>query len=133
MLVKQVSVFLENQAGRLAEVASVLADNQINIGALSMADTTDFGILRFIVDAPDDTIKVLKENGFTASTTNVIAVTVSDRPGGLAQVLKVLDEAKIGVEYAYAFVEKGQGEAKIILRVEDNEKAMAVLREHNLA
>ncbi|PID72966.1 MAG: hypothetical protein CR992_00600 [Desulfobacterales bacterium] len=88
MLVEQIAVFLENKSGRLAEITRILADNSINIRALSVADTADFGILRLIVDRVEDAEKALKENGFTVGKTHVVAVEVQDRSGGLSEVLK---------------------------------------------
>ena len=98
MILKQVSVFLENKSGRLAEVAKVLGENDVDISALSIADTTDFGILRLIVNKPDKAVRVLKDNGFTVGTTDVIAITVEDHPGGLAQVLDLLDKVQVDIE-----------------------------------
>lgn len=132
MLVKQISVFLENKSGRLAEVTKVLGDNNIDISALSIADTTDFGILRLIVNNPDDAEKVLKENGFTVSCTNVIAIAVIDEPGGLAEVLEILEKNGTGIEYMYAFVGKTTNEALVILRVEEPDKAVAILEANNV-
>lgn len=123
MLVKQISVFLENKSGRLAEVTKVLAYNNINISALSIADTTDFGILRIIVNNPDKAEKVLKDNDFAVSSTEVIAIAVPDQPGGLEKALRVLNEESIGIEYMYAFVGKTEDEALVILRVEALEEA----------
>jgi hypothetical protein len=127
MLVKQISVFLENKSGRLAEVTKILGENDINISALSIADTTDFGILRLIVNKPAEAELLLRNNGFTVSSTNVIAVAVSDKPGGLAKVLAVLAKNAIEIEYMYAFVGKAADEALVIFRVENPEKAIAVL------
>ncbi len=127
MLVKQISIFLENKSGRLAVVTKTLGDNSINISALSIADTTDFGILRLIVNKPEKAEEVLKEAGFTVSCTNVIAIAVSDKPGGLAAALQILDRESIGIEYMYAFVGKTSDEALVILRVEEPEKAVAKL------
>lgn len=132
MLVKQISVFLENKAGRLAAVTKVLGDNNIDISALSIADTTDFGILRLIVNKPEEAEKVLKENGFMTSCTNVIAISVADKPGGLAGALKILDNEYTSIEYMYAFVGKLSGEAMVILKVENPEKAIAALRANNV-
>ncbi len=127
MLVKQISVFLENKSGRLAEVTKVLGKSNIDISALSIADTTDFGILRLIVNKPEEAEKVLKQNGFTVSCTTVIAIAVEDRPGGLADALKVLDSISVGIEYMYAFVGKTKEKALVILRVENPEKAITSL------
>jgi len=127
MLVKQISVFLENKSGRLAEVTRVLGSNNIDISALSIADTTDFGILRLIVNKPEEAEAILKDNGFTVSCTSVIAIAVPDEPGGLAAALDVLDEEGIGIEYMYAFVGKSDEEAMVILRVEEPERAVRSL------
>jgi hypothetical protein len=133
MILKQVSVFLENKSGRLAEVAKVLGENDIDISALSIADTTDFGILRLIVNKPDKAVRVLKDNGFTVGTTDVIAITVEDHPGGLAQVLDLLDKVKVDIEYMYAFIgNKASGRAMVILRVEDPDSAIATLKENHV-
>lgn len=128
MLVKQISVFLENKSGRLAEVTKTLGENDIDISALSIADTTDFGILRLIVNKPEQAERILKENEFTVSCTNVIAIGVEDKPGGLAKALEVLESEGIGIEYMYAFVSKTEFEALVILRVEDPEKAIKTLK-----
>ena len=131
MVLKQVSVFLENKSGRLAEVAKVLGDNDVDISALSIADTTDFGILRLIVNKPDKAVRVLKESGFTVGTTDVIAITVEDQPGGLASALDTLDRAKVDIEYMYAFIgNKASGRAMVILRVEDPDTAIKTLKEN---
>ncbi|ABP67635.1 amino acid-binding ACT domain protein [Caldicellulosiruptor saccharolyticus DSM 8903] len=132
MYVKQISVFLENKSGRLAEVTSILGKNNIDISALSIADTTDFGILRLIVNKPDLALQVLKENGFTVSATDVIAIAVEDKPGGLAKVLDILYKNDIGIEYMYAFVGKITDEALVILKVENSEEAINVLKENNV-
>ena len=133
MKVKQISVFIENRSGRLRDVAGVLGKNAINIRALSLADTSDYGILRLIVDKPAEALGVLKNAGFTLSETDVIAVEVSDKPGGLAEVLDVLGDTGINVEYMYAFVEKSSNNAVMIFRIEDVESAIQTLRKHNIA
>jgi hypothetical protein len=130
--VKQISVFIENRSGRLREVASTLGKNKINIRALSLADTSDYGILRLIVDKPQQALSALKKANFTLSETDVIAVEVSDKPGGLAEVLDVLGEAGINVEYMYAFVEKSSNNAVMIFRIEDIDGAINVLTEKNI-
>lgn len=132
MLVKQISIFLENKSGRLAEVTRVLGDNDIDISALSIADTTDFGILRLIVNQPERAEEILKENGFTVSCTDVIAIAVADKPGGLASALDILGNESIGIEYMYAFVGKQADEALVILRVEDPQRAIEVLGRNNI-
>ena len=131
MKVEQISVFIENKSGRLAEIARLLGEAGINIRALSLADTNDFGILRLIVNDREKAKAVLKENGFTVSKTEVVAVEVPDRPGGLSQILQVLDSASINVEYMYAFVERCGENAVIIFRFDEIEKAIAVLTGKN--
>ncbi|MDA8442080.1 MAG: ACT domain-containing protein [Peptococcaceae bacterium] len=128
MYVKQISVFLENKSGRLAEVSTTLAQAKINIRALSIADTTDFGILRLIVNQPDLACTVLQANGFTVSTTDVIAVAVPDQPGGLSKVLEALAGSTVNLEYMYAFLAKQQGNALVVFRVDDVEQAIEVMR-----
>lgn len=132
MKVKQISVFLENKSGRLAEVTRVLGDNSINIRALSIADTTDFGILRLIVNKPEEANEVLKQEGFMVSETEVIAVEVPDYPGGLAGVLLDLGEAGINIEYLYAFIGRSAGNALVVFRVEDCESAIRALNSKNI-
>jgi hypothetical protein len=130
--VKQISVFIENRSGRLREVANVLGQNSINIRALSLADTSDYGILRLIVDKPQKALDVLKQANFTLSETDVIAVEVSDKPGGLSEVLDVLGDAGINVEYMYAFVEKSSDNAVMIFRIENIENAIRALQKRNI-
>ncbi len=132
MLVKQISVFLENKSGRLAEVTKILGANKVDISALSIADTTDFGILRLIVNKPEEAENILKNNGLTVSCTNVIAIAIADEPGGLATALEVLDKEAIDIEYMYAFVGKTSDEALVILRVENSEKAIEVLEKYDI-
>lgn len=129
MKVEQISVFLENKAGRLAEVTKVLGEAGVNIRALSLADTTDFGILRLIVDQYDKAREVLKQHGFTVGKTEVVAVEVPDRPGGLASVLKILSDSNINVEYMYAFVQHSGKNAVIIFRFDDLERAIELLQQ----
>lgn len=128
MLMKQISVFVENKQGRLADITKILADNQIDIRALSIADTTDYGILRLIVNYPEKAIEILKDAGMTVSITNVLAVGIPDQPGGFANAISVLSEAGMGVEYAYAFITPADGQAYVILRVDDNERASSILQ-----
>lgn len=132
MLIKQISIFLENKSGRLAEVTRVLGSNKIDISALSIADTTDFGILRLIVNRPEEAVEILKENGFTVSSTSVIAISVADKPGGLASALDILDREGIGIEYLYAFVGKAENEALVILKVADTDKAIKALKDNGV-
>ena len=126
MSVKQISVFIENKHGKLAEVARYLADHDINLKALSIADTQDFGILRIIVDDPDKAKEVLLEGGYITKRNNVLAAALSDEPGSLANILDILAEAGISIEYTYAFLSQKQG-AYMIFRVDDNQRAAAAL------
>ena len=129
MVVKQISVFLENRVGRLQEVSEVLARTEVNIRALSLADTSDFGILRLIVNKPETALDVLQKEGFTVRENEVIAVEVEDKPGGLARILNVFSSAGISLEYMYAFVERKTDNAVMIFRVESNEKATKNLQD----
>lgn len=128
MEVKQISVFLENKKGRLWEAMNALAKAGINIRALSIADTSDFGILRLIVPEPQKAKKTLEQSGFAVRENDVIAVGVADKPGGLAAVLKVLTDAGINVEYLYAFVEKSGEKAVVVLRTNNINKGKNVLK-----
>lgn len=130
MKVEQISIFIENKSGRLAEITRILGEAGVNIRALSLADTTDFGILRLIVNDCAQANTVLKENGFTVSKTEVVAVEVPDRPGGLSAILQALDREVINVEYMYAFVERCGGNAVIIFRFDETDKAIDALKVH---
>ncbi len=129
-IVQQVSVFLENKSGRLAEVCATLGDHDINIRALCIADTSDFGILRLIVNDPARATDVLQEAGFSVGSTSVIALQIPDRPGGLGGVLKLLEGAGINVEYMYAFFVRREGDAVVLFRVGDDmlDQTIAVLQ-----
>ncbi len=131
-MVKQISIFLENKCGRMIGVSEALGEAGINIRALSIADTSDFGILRLIVDEPDKACTVLREKGFMATVTEVIAVEVPDVPGGLAGVLAPLEAAGINIEYLYAFVQKRTDDALILMRVENIPAALQVLKEKGI-
>lgn len=124
---EQISIFIENKSGRLAEVARLLGEAGVNVRALSLADTSDFGILRLIVNDREKAKQILKENGFTVSKTEVVAIEVPDRPGGLCEILQVLDKESINVEYMYAFVERCGENAVIIFRFDETEKAIQIL------
>ena len=132
MKVEQISVFLENKAGRLAEVTRILGESGVNIRALSLADTTDFGILRLIVDQYDLAREVLKSKGFTVGKTEVVAIEVPDRPGGLASVLAILAQAGINVEYMYAFVQHSGKNAVIIFRFDNLDEAISFLQKEGI-
>ncbi len=131
-MIKQISVFLENKSGRLVRVAQVLGEAGINIRGISIADTSDFGILRMIVDQPEKAVSVFKEKGIMATVTDVIAMEVPDTPGGLARVLEYLQEAEINIEYLYSFIEKPTSNAIIMMRVEKIDAALAVLKKYNI-
>jgi hypothetical protein len=132
MKVEQLSVFLENKAGRLAEVTKVLGEGGINIRALSLADTTDFGILRLIVDKYDQAREILKKHGFTVGKTEVVAIEVPDHPGGLAWVLQILSDSDVNVEYMYAFVQHSGKNAVIIFRFDNLERAIELLKKQGV-
>lgn len=132
MRVEQISVFLENKAGRLAEVTRILSEAGVNIRALSLADTSDFGILRLIVDDNEKAKEALKANGFTVGKTDVVAVEVEDRPGGLHKILDILRKAGINVEYMYAFVQQSGNNAVIIFRFDNLDEAVRVLMENGV-
>ncbi len=134
-LIKQISIFVENKPGRLKAMTNILKENNIDILALSIADTKDFGILRLIVNDPDKTCEVLKSAECTVTITEVLAVGLEDKPGGLAVVMDTLfenSENSISVEYMYAFFSKLEGQASVILRVNDNQKAVDVLSNANI-
>lgn len=133
MQVEQIAVFLENKSGRLAEITSILAANDINIRALSVADTADFGILRLIVNHVGKAQEVLKNGGFTVSKTDVVAVAVPDRVGGLAEVLRTVTEGGYNVEYMYAYAHRADGSAVMIFRFDDMPGAVAMLKEKDFA
>lgn len=127
MLIDQISIFVANQPGRLTEITSMLANAGIDIRALSLADTTDFGILRLIVNDPVAAEKTLKQHGLTVRKTKVIAAKLDDEPGALHRVLKILKDRGISVEYAYAFITRKNDDACVILRVEENDEAVQAL------
>ncbi len=129
MIIKQLSVFLENKTGRLYAATEQLADNGIDISALSLADTTEFGVLRLIVDNPEKAKNVLDDAGIIVKITHVVAIAMNDIPGGAVAILKELAQAKIGIEYMYACVGKVSGKALMIIRTDNNEKAESVLTE----
>jgi hypothetical protein len=130
MKVRQLSVFLENQSGRLAEITGALGDAGVNIRAFSLADTSDFGILRVVVNDIGGARLALQAKGFTVRETEVIAIEIEDRPGGLAAILKVLGDHGVNVEYMYASLEKSSDNAVVILRPEDVDQAITTLLNH---
>ncbi len=130
MIIKQISVFVENKKGRLAAITDILAENDVDISALSLADTSDFGILRLIVDKPDVAQEALTKAGVTVKITDVIAVVMDDVPGGVAQALKVVSDNDISIEYMYACVGKTTGKALMVIRTEDTNRAEKILCEN---
>lgn len=132
MKVEQISVFLENRAGRLAEVTKTLAENNVNIRALSLADTSDFGILRLIVTDNEKAKDALKAKGFTVGRTNVVAAEVSDHPGGLHTILEMLNAGGVNVEYMYAFVTQSGRNAILIFRFDRTDQAIEVLQKNSV-
>ena len=132
MTVQQISVFLENKPGGLAAFARVLSGNNINMRAMCIAETPDFGILRIIVDDVYNTMCTMKEAGYICSVTKVLAVEIPDKPGSPLRTLTVLGESNINLEYSYAFTTRKKDVAYMILRVNDNERATEVLTEHGI-
>lgn len=132
MTISQLSVFVENKQGSMSGIAEALAEAGIDIRALTIADTTDFGILRLIVRDPENAKKMLQEKNFVVTVNQVIGVEVPDRVGGLAQVLRILDDALINIEYMYDFLAIKEEKAYIIIRVENNAKTVELLRSHGI-
>ena len=128
MKVEQVSVFLENKAGRLSEVTGILTESDVSIRALSLADTSDFGVLRLIVDKHQEAVEALKDNGFTVAATEVVAVKVEDKPGGLHRLLELVRTAGINVEYMYASVTQSGRDAMMIFRFDNQDLAIEKLQ-----
>ncbi len=130
---EQVSIFIENTKGRLAEVCDLLGKNNINIKALTIAESPEFGILRVVLDNTDKAKNVLKDNGFTVTIATVVAVEVSDTPGGLAKALKVLANNNINLEYMYGFIEKASEQALMVFKFDNHEKAIEILQKNNIS
>lgn len=130
MRIRQISIFLENKPGQLSAICRALADAGINIATLSLADTNDFGIVRMIVDNHDKAQEILAARGHVVNVREVIGVCVPDRPGGMAEVMTVLDKADVNIEYSYAFSFHRGEKAVLVFRFSDNVKAETALREH---
>ena len=128
MLVKQLSVFVENKPGRLSAIINLLADHHVNLSALSLADTSNFGVLRLIADKPEAAIAALREEGIVAKSTDVLTVAIDDTPGSLTQVLDLLAGEGISIEYMYAFSAKQENKALMVFKVDELDKAEALLR-----
>ena len=133
MIIKQISTFMENSSGRLADVTALLARAGINLRAISIADTTDFGILRMVADQPDAAVQLLKDAGFTARETDVIGVEVPDHPGELARIMSLFRDAGVNIEYLYASLEHKEDKAVIVLKVDDISAGLAMLEKHGFA
>jgi hypothetical protein len=131
-MLKQISLFLENKTGRLAQVCRAIAQDAINIRALSLAETKDFGILRMIVDDPDLAEDKLKARGFAVTITDVIGIKVPDQPGGLAGALEALEKEGVSVEYMYAFLGKSDDKAQVILRLTEIDRGIEAMKSQNL-
>jgi len=132
MGIKQISVFLENTTGRICEVTQTLAKAGVNLRAISIADTADFGILRIIADKTDEAVSVLSAAGFTTRQTTVAAVEIEDRPGSLASLIELFKESGINIEYLYASLEGGDGKAVVIFKLEDHDKGFEILKKSGL-
>ncbi len=132
MSIKQISVFMENRPGRLAEITCVLAKNNIDMRAINIADTTDFGILRMIVSEPDRAEKVLRDNDMTASITDVIAISIDDKIGSFSDVMSILEQGDISVEYIYSFIGEKSAKAGIVIRTNNGEKALELFEKNGV-
>lgn len=127
MIIHQISVFVENRPGTLAEVLAVLKDHDINLRALSVADTADFGILRMIVNEPEKVERILRGAGYAVKATPVLTLTVADTPGGLLEKLQQMSAAEINIEYVYAFAATSANEARVVIKVDNLERAERIL------
>ena len=133
MIIKQISLFMENSTGRLAGATDLLAEAKINLRAISIADTTEFGILRLIADQPEKAVKLLKEAGFAARETDVIAVEIADEPGSLARIMALFRDEGVGIEDLYASLEHRAGKAVIVMKVDNSVAALALLEKHGFS
>lgn len=132
MFIEQISIFIENREGRLAEVTAILRDANVNIRALSLADTTDYGVLRLIVNDNEKAETALKKEGFTVGKTQVLAVEVKDVPGGLNSILDPLYENEINLEYMYSFASPRCKNSVMIFRLDDHDKALKIFEQKNI-
>jgi hypothetical protein len=133
MEIRQISVFLENTTGRMGDVTGVLAKADINIRAISIADTADFGILRLIVDKYDEAVKALSDAGFTTRLSNVEAIEIDDVPGSLAKIMELFQKSQVNIDYLYASLESKAGKAVVIFKMKDHEKGLAIIKENGLS
>lgn len=132
MLVNQIAVFLENRKGRICEFSKILKDADVNIQAMSIADTMEYGILRAITDDNAKAIEVLKANGFNVASTDLVGFKVDDKPGEMYKVLQILDDYKINIAYLYSFARAGAAKSVILLKVDDNDATMRILKESGI-
>ncbi len=130
--IKQISVFIENRPGRLVEVVDLLGKNSINLKALSLADSSDFGIARLIVKGTEEAVDVLKKNGFTTSITNILACLIDDKPGALANILTLLADNNINIEYMYGFASPIKDKAVMVFKLSDLDKAQGLFNENDI-
>ena len=130
MIIKQLSIFLEDKTGRLTEITRILAENNINMTAFSIADASDYGILRIVVNKPDEALKILKENRFSVNTTDVIALVVPNQPGGLHKALDILSSNNVSIDYMYAF--GLENSASVVIRSSSTKQAIEVLQQHKM-
>ena len=132
MEMKQISVFLENTSGRLSEVTRTLAKAEVNLRAISIADTADFGILRLIVDKTEEAVNALNNAGYTTRLTDVAAIEIDDVPGSLAKLLELFQKSQVNIEYLYASLQKTSGKAVVIFKLGDYEKGFKILKDNGL-
>lgn len=132
MTIDQISVFLENKSGRLADVTKVLADGEINLRAMTIADTADFGILRIIVNEPDKAYELLEKNGFTVRITKVLGIEIEDEPGGLHKVMYIFENNSINIEYLYVILKNEVKKVILIMKVENIEQGLKIMEKNNL-
>ena len=128
MSIKQLSVFVENKFGGVSDICNVLAEHNINMSAMSIADTSEFGVARIIVDNPEEAKKVLRDSGVIVKVSEVIGVAIDDKPGGLAAVLALLKEGGVSVEYLYAFLPKAKEHAMVVMKVNDPDTAQEIFK-----
>ena len=132
MYINQISVFIENKPGNLAKFTNFIAENHIDMRAFEIADSSEFGIIRIIVDKPLDTLTLLKDNDWICKLTQVIGVKIPDKPGAMASAMNILAEANVSVEYVYTFLARGTDDALMIFRVQDNDKVAAILKKNGV-
>jgi hypothetical protein len=133
MVIQQISIFLENKSGRLADVTRVIADADINLRAISIADTADFGILRVVVDKPEKALESLAKAGFTTRTTDVLGLEIQDVPGALSKVMEIFKQTGVNIEYLYASLQKNGDKAVVIFKIEDIEHGLKIVKDHKLS